>query len=149
MASEIMNEEKMDKALSAMSRKITRSEALYINSRGIAPFEIGLRENIKNRKVPYRNPDYVPDRKAMLDTLVENTKPDGGVEIGFSKKGKKAYLARFMNDGWDVKNQFGGPYTHVEGEHFWEHTEEDFKKSVEASERSALLEVMHKRGLPR
>lgn len=138
----------MDKALEALGKKFTEKEKWEINGKAILPFEKMLRKNIENRNVPYRDPNYDPDRKALLATLETNNVRGGEVEVGFTKKGKKAYLGRFMNDGWDPRNQHGGPYKHVEGEHFWERTDADAGESVKVAELNALRQVMHRRGLP-
>ena len=52
----------------------------------------------------------------MADTLVKNVNKDGSIEVGFSKKGNKAYIARFINDGWQSSNQYGGPYKYIPGD---------------------------------
>lgn len=56
---------------------------------------------------------YQNGTEHLADTLTHEITTGGKYEIGFSKKGKKAYIARLLNDGFDVRNQFGGPYKHV------------------------------------
>lgn len=151
MANHIYNEHNMDSALNALAKGFTEKERWIINGMAVAKFQKALKTNIetKNRAVPYRDENYKPNRDKMLSTLEINREPGGEVEVGFTKKGKQAYLARFMNDGWDVRNGSGGPYTHVEGEHFWERTEVETKKEVKEAELNGLKRVMYERGLPR
>ena len=81
----------------------------------------------------------------MADTLVKNVKKDGSIEVGFSKKGNKAYIARFINDGWQSHNQYGGPYKYIPGEHYWESTEEETHDAVIKAMTQAAKAVMDKR----
>lgn len=138
----------MDKAFDALGDKFTPAEKRKINREGIEPFYKTLRKNIENRSVPYVQDEhrrYKPDRTKLLSTLDTNYTDDDGVEVGFTKKGKQAYLGRFMNDGWDVRNQHGGPWRHVEGEHFWERTQSETSYKVTKAEMKALKEVMNNR----
>ena len=67
--------------------------------------------------------------------------------MGFTRKSKKAYIGRFLNDGWDVRNQYGGPYTHVEGEHFFERSVEDSDAAIKEAELESLRKVLKERDL--
>lgn len=129
MASEIKNEGSFDAFLERMSQKVTPHERSKINHAGMRAFRKDLEDNIRNPDVG-RKGSNIMRREKMIDTLTTTTEGAGRVIIGFSKKGEKAYLARFMNDGWDSKNQYGGPYRHNPGEHFWEKTEKQDKEKV-------------------
>lgn len=126
MASEIIVKGKTDDALDFLSKTGTPKERAKVNHAGMKVFRKALEDNIRNPEVGRKNSDVIR-REKMINTLTTTTEGAGRVIIGFSKKGEKAYLARFMNDGWDSKNQYGGPYRHNPGEHFWEKTEQDDK----------------------
>lgn len=158
MPGEIINEKNMDDALKALGQGFTPKEVEKINRSGILPFKRGLIRNSSVRKHTYPltkqfiekfRTNYGKEWEPIEKTIVLHKRPDGTMEVGFSKDGKEAYISRFLNDGWDVRNQLGGPYRHVTGEHFWEKTEADEEKYVKEAELEALKEVMHKRGLPK
>lgn len=148
MVNQIINEGKMDEALNKLGKSFTERERWEINSAAIYPFFVGLKKNLNDRPIPYRSSDYEPDRTKLTSTLAINKVRGGEVETGFSKKGKLAYIGRFLNDGWEVRNKHGGPYTTVPPEQFWERTEADFGESVKVAELRALRKVMRERGLP-
>lgn len=157
MANEMLNINNMDDKLEELGRSFTSAEAWKINKAGIMPFYNALKgyysvhRSAKDYRGEWRrkNPDTRPrsPEKHLIDTLVINKEKDGSVATGFSKAGKKAYLARFLNDGWDVRNQYGGPYRHVEGGHYWEKAEDETAEQVKAGELEALKQVMRDRGL--
>lgn len=110
-------------------------DRVKINKAGMEPFRKAF---VQNFNTSFKD----GHGKSIISTLTEHTSPGGRVEIGFSKAGKKAYLARFQNDGWVPHNQYGGPYKYhpdrknshaqsgvelpiVPGKHFWEHTYND------------------------
>ncbi|QNQ83758.1 hypothetical protein FP435_04520 [Lactobacillus sp. PV037] len=149
MANEILNEVNMDKKLEELGKSFTEKERFEINGAAMKPFEKHLRNflqtNLKNN--PYGAKQISNGEQHLLDTLKRNKVSGGEVELGFTKKGKKAYIGRFLNDGWDVKNQYGGPYRHVEGMHFWEETESATEHEVKKAELEAIKKVMKRRGL--
>lgn len=146
MANEILNEANMDKKLEELGKSFTEKERFEINGKAMKPFENHLRSYLESNLNKY--PHTLKDgTKHLVDTLAVNKVSGGEVEIGFTKKEKKAYIGRFLNDGWDVRNQYGGPYKHVEGMHFWEETESATENKVKEEELKALKEVMRKRGL--
>lgn len=144
MASEIKNEVNFDNFLASLSQRITPKERSKVNHAGMRVFKKDLEDNIRNPSVG-RKESKVERREKMIDTLTTNTEGAGRVLVGFSKKGKKAYLARFMNDGWDSKNQYGGPYRHNPGEHFWENTEKEDKEKVGKAMAAKAKEMIDKR----
>lgn len=145
MVSEIKNEHGFDEFLTRMSQRVTPKERSTINHAGMRVFKKKLEANIREHSG--RKESNTKRREKMISTLTTKTEPGGRVLIGFSKKGKKAYLARFMNDGWDSKNQYGGPYTHQPGEHYWENTEGESKESVGKIMQSKTKEMMKRRSL--
>ena len=146
MASEIIVKGKTDDALDVLSKVGTPKERSKVNHAGMRVFRKNLEDNIRNPDVGRKDSDIMR-REKMIDTLTTTTEGAGRVIIGFSKKGEKAYLARFMNDGWDSKNQYGGPYSHNPGEHFWEKTENDdkTKEAVSKVMRKIAKEILDER----
>lgn len=139
----------MDKKLAELGKAFTEKERFKINGKAMKPFEAHLRNYLETNleKREYGRKEILSGEKHLLDTLETNKVPGGEVELGFTKKGKKAYIGRFLNDGWDVKNQYGGPYRHVEGMHFWEETESATEHEVKKAELEAIKAVMKRRGL--
>lgn len=121
MASEVTGD--LDKILERMANGLTRSQRIDVNKKGMEVYRQKFEENY--------NQSMNGHGKSIIKTLTEDTTESGEVQLGFSKKGKKAYLARFHNDGWVPRNQYGGPYKYhgampmVPGRHFWEHTNND------------------------
>lgn len=142
MANEIVNEQNMDRVLNQLGKTFSEKEAWEINGAAMRPFETTFKNNLSAVHDAPLKKDEVAHLK---DTLVVNKVRGGDVEIGFSRKGKKSYIGRLLNDGWDVRNQHGGPYVHKEGLHYWEKTETSTESEVKKAELSALKQVMRKR----
>lgn len=87
------------------------------------------------------------DRQDLLDAIDYNKEHGGAVKVGFTRKSEKAYIGRFLNDGWDPRNQHGGPYQHVEGEHFFEKSADDSDEAIKETEKESLLKVLKRKGL--
>lgn len=96
-----------DKFLEKADRGFTLSERKKVNKAGDKVYEKAMQAFLDAHKRPIV---YKDGTQHLADTLTHEIKEDGHYEIGFSKKGKKAYIARFLNDGWRPRNQFGGPY---------------------------------------
>lgn len=90
---------------------LTLSERRKVNHAGAKVYENHMKAFLDSHKSTKK---YKDGTNHLAETLTHEIKDDGHYEIGFSNKGKKAYIARFLNDGWDSKNQFGGPYRHVQ-----------------------------------
>lgn len=152
-----IDEGDMDKVLENLSKHITRNEAYKINKPAAQVFEKALKKNIMNGNQvrPLRHSMstppgehgkwdlYNPDRTALINSLAINKEKDGAAKVGVTKKSKKAYIARFLNDGWSPRNQFGGPYKPVPGEHFWEKTSDEVDEEVRGAELKALKEYLY------
>lgn len=96
-----------DEFLERADQGFTLSERKKVNKVGDKVYEKAMQAFLNEHKRPVA---YKDGTKHLADTLTHEIKEDGHYEIGFSKKGKKAYIARFLNDGWRPRNQFGGPY---------------------------------------
>ncbi|CCI81634.1 hypothetical protein [Lactobacillus hominis] len=143
MASEILNEQNFDQKIDDLARGWTKMDRLVVNKAGMEAFKPILKSKIDQHRTTGKYGVGYPDH--MADTLVTNDKYDGSEEIGFSKEGKKAYIARFINDGWEEYNQHGGPYGHHEGEHYWEKATDESEKVVTAAMVKAAKEVMRRK----
>lgn len=106
MASGLINDN-FDKFLERVDQGFTLSERKKVNKVGDKVYEDAMDAFLKQHK---RDVVYKNGTQHLADTLIHEIKEDGHYEIGFSKKGKKAYIARFLNDGWKPRNQYGGPY---------------------------------------
>lgn len=157
MANEILNEAEADRNLDKALGKFTISESWAVNKVAIEPYYEELKKLYSQHRT-YRNykkewkqmpEDKRPKKpeRHLADTLVINKEHDGSYATGFSRIGKKAYIGRFINDGWDVKNQYGGPYRHVEGKHYFEQAEVDTKDAVQAAWLEKVREVRKNRGI--
>ena len=132
----IENEAQMDNLLKELGKGIPISIKLAMNQNAMRPFKDVLKPKIEAHRT---SDDDLKVPPHMADTLIiQKDKKTGKVSIGFSKPGKKAYIARFLNDGWDVKNQYGGPYKRVEGLHYWESTESESKEAVTEAMKESL-----------
>lgn len=112
----------LDEKLMQLAKGLTTKQRIATNKAGMEVYRKAFEENFKSS---------MKHGDSILETLTEDTSTGGTVSLGFSKKGKKAYLARFQNDGWIPRNQYGGPYKYhrelpiVPGKHFWEKTNEN------------------------
>lgn len=153
----------IDKVLKSLRSSLTGRQKIRINTAGAEVYKYYLTQNFlaydrpdENGKMKhYDTPKYIPydnqhDRRKMADTIIvahERNKTEVGV--GFSTEGKLAYVGRFINDGWDPRNQFGGPYPHVNGEFYFEKTEveaEDAVKAAMADKLNRILGEINHRG---
>lgn len=96
-----------DKFLEQASQGFTLQDRKKVNKAGDKIYEKAMQSFLNTHK---RDVVYKDGTQHLADTLTHEIKEDGHYEIGFSKKGKKAYIARFLNDGWKPRNQYGGPY---------------------------------------
>lgn len=146
----------MAEILRSMAETTSRKNRVKINRKGAKVFKEALHENY-NVSMKHSADDDV------IETLTTDTTTGGAVGVGFSKKGKKAYLARFQNDGWIPRNQYGGPYKYhpggadkskdssgglpmVPGKHFWEKTahDEGVDKSISEAEVKELDRLLRR-----
>lgn len=139
----------MARELRELGDAISRKGRIKANRKAANLFKEKLRENYNESMGRKNNKTHSDD--SVISTLTTDTTTGGAVGVGFSKKGKKAYLARFQNDGWIPRNGKGGPYMYhpdrnghtsrgddgptlpmVPGLHFWEKTatNEDLEKQM-------------------
>lgn len=102
-----MTQDNFDKFLERADQGFTLSDRKKVNKVGDKVYEKAMKSFLDAHR---RHVTYKDGTQHLADTLTHEIKEDGHYEIGFSKKGKKAYIARFLNDGWRPRNQFGGPY---------------------------------------
>lgn len=96
-----------DKFLAKAAQGFTLSERKKVNKAGDKVYEEAMSNFLDQHK---SDRTYTGGTEHLADTLTHEIKEDGHYEIGFSKKGKKAYVARLLNDGWRPRNRYGGPY---------------------------------------
>lgn len=137
----IENESKMDNALEQASKGFTAPERLSVNLAGMKVFSPVLHSKVDKHRQDFD----IKGAKHLADTLVINENDNASVSIGFSKAGKRAYIARFLNDGWDEYNQYGGPYGHHEGEYFWEKTENETHENLSKTMEQIVKNIMDKK----
>lgn len=148
MPNEIRNEANFDRILDQLAEGFEAGDREKVNKKGMDVFESHLRPKIEN--LPHEGPTYDPAKHKpgnprLIDTLIRDKYANGEVRIGFSKKGKKAYIGRLLNDGWDVYNGYGGPYRHKKGAHFWEETEVESKEKVAKAMAEKAQKIIDKK----
>ncbi|KRN13826.1 hypothetical protein EFQ23_04815 [Limosilactobacillus fermentum] len=112
MANE-MTSHGFDDFLNDLEKKITVNNRRKINKAGADVYEKSMQQFLDEHR---RSVVYLNGQQHLADTLTHEIQNNGAYEIGFSRKGKKAYIARLLNDGWDVKNRYGGPWSHAQPE---------------------------------
>lgn len=137
----IKNESKMDNILERASKGLVAPERLLANLAGMNVFSPLLHSKVDKHRQDFD----IKGAKHLADTLVINKNDDASVSIGFSKAGKRSYIARFLNDGWEEFNQYGGPYGHHEGEYFWEKTEKETHEELSEAMKKVVKEIMDKK----
>lgn len=172
-----LNSGNMDSILDKLSQGFTEKERWDINKPAAQVYEKALKYNLAHNLNPTRNgilvedsetnrvEEYVRnrhktpeekkkginykrrDRQDLVDAIDYNKEHGGAVAVGFTRKSEKAYLGRFLNDGWDPRNQHGGPYTHVPGEHFFEKSAENADEEIKRVEEESLRKVLKRKGL--
>lgn len=120
-----------DRFLERVGDGFTIDERKKVNKAGSKVYQSSMQTFLNEHRSDRK---YQNGTEHLADTLTHEITTGGKYEIGFSKKGKKAYIARLLNDGFDVRNQFGGPYKHVAPEEW-----HDFFKRIgdENDERMA------------
>lgn len=96
-----------DKFLARVGKGFTLDERKKVNKAGDKVYEEAMQNFLNSHKSSHT---YLKGTQHLADTLTHEIREDGHYEIGFSRKGKKAYVARLLNDGWRPRNQYGGPY---------------------------------------
>ena len=107
MANDGLVKNNFDDFLEKADKGFTLSDRKKVNKVGDKIYEKAMLAFLKAHE---RDVVFEDGTKHLAETLTHEIKEDGHYEIGFSKKGKKAYIARFLNDGWKPRNQYGGPY---------------------------------------
>lgn len=154
----------IDKVLRSIKSSLTGRESIRINTAGAEVYKKYLIENFLAHNRPDKEGeeptwhadakgiayDSKHDREDMAKTIiVAHERYQTQVGVGFSTEGKLAYVGRFINDGWDPRNQYGGPFPHVPGEFYFEKTEvecEDEVKEAMANKLNRILGEIARRG---
>lgn len=159
----------MDSILDKLSEGFTEKERWEINKPAAQVYEKALKYNLTHNldltlngiskvdKDTGAAVEFVRDRenggykrrdRSDLAKAIDYNKDHGGaVSVGFTRKSEKAYIGRFLNDGWDPRNQKGGPYGHVPGEHFFERSADGSGEEVKRVEAEALRKMLKRKGL--
>lgn len=149
----------MDKFFDSIGDQLfSEKERWEINKPAAKVYETALKYNLNKRSRPLRETprsvkddktnEYVPrDRDSLVKAIDINKDHGGAVSVGFTRKSEKSYIGRFLNDGWDPRNQHGGPYSHVPGEHFFEKSAESTADEVKEVEAESLRKVLKRKGL--
>lgn len=161
---EIKDSGNIDKVLRSIKSSLTGRESIRINTAGAEVYKKYLTENFLAHNRPDREgeaPTWHKDAKGIAydskhnredmakTIIVAHERFQTQVGVGFSTEGKLAYIGRFINDGWDPRNQFGGPFPHVPGEFYFEKTEveaEDEVKEAMANKLNRILGEIARRG---
>ncbi|MBT9670684.1 phage tail protein [Secundilactobacillus kimchicus] len=127
MANKIENETSFDKLLDDLAKGTSTAQRLAANGAGAKVFIEMLKP-----KIPERT--HFKESAHLRDSLIINEKPNGGVVIGFAKRGGKGYVGRLLNDGWQPVGPYGrnrgASGERVQGLHFWEYTQKEAKGVV-------------------
>ena len=164
-----LNPGNMDSILDKLSQGFTEKERWEINKPAAQVYEKALKYNLAHNLNPTRNGrmgfdeetgqpvELVKDRKKggfkrrdredLVNAIDYNKEHGGAVQVGFTRKSEKAYIGRFLNDGWDPRNQHGGPYEHVPGEHFFEKSTDNASEEIKRVEAESLRKVLKRKGL--
>lgn len=135
MASSIENEASFEAVLDRLSQGLTLAEITKANKAGADVFRDNLKEATPRSDTIYK--DSTPHLK---DAIVEEISPSGRVEVGFSAKSQRGYIARFQNDGWVATDRNGRRHSKVPGKHFWEKAEVASKGKVQEAVKKSLEE---------
>lgn len=162
--SESVNSGNMDEILDKLGKGFSEQERWDINKPSAQVYEKALKYNVAHNLNPTRNGISVSgshelvrdrenggykrrDRSDLVEAIDYNKEHGGAVKVGFTRKSKKAYIGRFLNDGWDPRNQYGGPYKHVPGEHFFERSSDATGEVIKQTELESLRSLMKSKGL--
>ncbi|TLQ03647.1 phage tail protein [Pediococcus stilesii] len=140
MPNEIKNADSFESTLDALAEGFGRKERFEANEAGAEKFK-----SIMKPKVPVSVRVRKGEHVHLRDSLVTDEHANGAVDIGFTAKGQKGYIARFQNDGWDVKDRNGKNHSHIEGKHFWEETQREAKGEVGKTVINSLRKSMDRK----
>lgn len=144
MASHISNEASFDHLLDDLADGFGREERFQANKAGAKKFA-----QIMKPKVPYRFNLRKGETAHLRDSLINVENANGSVDVGFTKKSMKGYVARIINDGWIPKPPGGrakqSNYDPVAGKHFWEATQREAKGEVGKAVADSLKATMDKK----
>ena len=122
----------LDKFLSEHINGLTIKNRKKIKTAGADVYMKNMRSFLDQHR---SSNNYISGQEHLAETLTSsNDQSNGQVDVGFSAKGKKAYVARLLNDGWESKNQHGGPYGRVqppEWHDFFTNVGEESSKEME------------------
>ncbi|MEE6691400.1 phage tail protein [Lactiplantibacillus plantarum] len=116
MANDIKHADSFEHILDTMVEGFGREEKLKANAAGADQFIKIMKPKIPVGKL--RKVHGHAEKVHLRDSLIAVDHPNGSVNVGFTAKGEKGYIARFQNDGWDVVDRNGSKHSHVSGKHF-------------------------------
>ncbi|MCG0678435.1 Phage head-tail joining protein [Lactiplantibacillus plantarum] len=143
MANEIKHADSFEHILDTMAEGFGREEKLKANAAGADQFIKIMKPKIPLGKL--RKVHGHAEKAHLRDSLIAVDHPNGSVNVGFTAKDEKGYIARFQNDGWDVVDRNGSKHGHVSGKHFWETTQREAKGQVGKAVVEQLKTAMDKK----
>ncbi|MBU7461196.1 MULTISPECIES: phage tail protein [Lactiplantibacillus] len=127
MANEL-DSESLDNLMASLETGLSTTERLKINTKAAAAFKTVM---LSDDRIPKSAHVYGGGTVHLRSAFIMHINaPNGYVEDGFSKESKKAYIGRFLNDGWTVKDRNKQTHSHVAGLHFWELTRLESESAV-------------------
>lgn len=144
MSSEIKNADSFERILDNLAGGFDKKDKIFANEAGAKVFVETMKPKIPYRS-KLRNVHGHAEKSHLRDSLIEVKHSNGSVHVGFTSKGEKGYIGRFLNDGWDVKDKNGETHSHVAGLDFWGDTQRDAKGKVGATVAAVLKEEMDKK----
>ena len=140
MPSRIENEAAFESILDKLAQGLDSKDRLRANKAGAKVFKDNLRQ-----ATPKSDTVYEHGTPHLRDAIVEEEFPTGRVEVGFSAKSGRGYIARFQNDGWVATDRNGKKHKQVPGKHFWEKAELESKGKIQEAVSDSLKESIRRK----
>ena len=140
MASKIENEAAFELVLDRLATGLSLEERVAANKAGADVFKQALHD-----ATPRSDTVYTKGTVHLQDAIVEEIAPSGRVEVGFSAKSQRGYIARFQNDGWVATDHNGKRHKQVPGKHFWEQAEHTSKGRVQEAVKKSLKATLDRK----
>ena len=87
----------------------------------------------------------VEEKYHIRDSVKIERKKNNAATVGILKKSKKAYVARFINDGWDTSWDGKRNGKKVAGLHFWEKASKEAENRMNETMTDEVKKIINKK----
>ncbi|GEA92763.1 hypothetical protein PDA01_06560 [Pediococcus damnosus] len=133
-----VNDDGFTSSLDRLAQGFSSDELYKANSKTAEVFK-----NTVTDLIPKRSD--VEEKYHIRDSVKIERKKNNAATVGILKKSKKAYVARFINDGWDSSWNGKRNGHKVQGLHFWEKAAKQAEEPMNTVMKEEVKKIINKK----